>query len=280
MVSSLSRRAAGVLVLVWGLAGLAPASPAQPTSTLPRAGAALTDAPSPTDSPPTANRRASADATLSHVVGREATLYNRPDSTAPVASLPARTPLHRLDCSGGWCRVRTDEGRSGYVPAADLSNVWLRVSKDDRRLYVYRGPRLVETFNIDVGYNTFADKKQRGSQQRRDHWRTPEGTFYVVSKNPQSQFYKALVLNYPTTADAERGLEDGLISRREYEAIAQAQEQFRMPPMDTNLGGWIEIHGEGTGAATNWTQGCVAVENRVMNQLWTKVPIGTPVLIE
>jgi L,D-peptidoglycan transpeptidase YkuD (ErfK/YbiS/YcfS/YnhG family) len=50
--------------------------------------------------------------------------------------------------------------------------------------------------------------------------------------------------------------------------------------MNTPLGGWIEIHGEGTGASTNWTQGCVAVENRVMNELWTQVSVGTPVLIE
>jgi lipoprotein-anchoring transpeptidase ErfK/SrfK len=280
MPTRLLPRATGALLLLLSAAGLACPSFAQPTSASPAEWAALTEAPNSAASSSAANRTKPSDAALSHVVGRTATLYNRPDSAAPVASLPARTPLYRLDCSDDWCHVQTDEGRRGYLPATDLSNVWLRVSKDDRRLYLYRGPRLVEAYNIDVGYNTFADKKQRGSQQRRDHWRTPEGTFYVVSKNPQSQFYKALVLNYPTTADAERGLEDGLISRREYEAIAHAQEEFRMPPMDTNLGGWIEIHGEGTGAATNWTQGCVAVENRVMNQLWTDVPIGTPVLIE
>jgi hypothetical protein len=281
MPSPLLSRAAGVLLLLTGLVGLVSSSSAQPTSAAPAEEAALTGIADSVETPsPMPSRSAASAGALNHVVGREATLYNRPDSTAPVTALPARTPLHRFDCSGGWCHVRTDAGRTGYLPAADLSNVWLRVSKDERRLHVYRGPRLIETFNIDVGYNTFADKKRRGSQQRRDHWRTPEGTFYVVAKNPQSQFYKALVLNYPTTADAERGLEEGLISRREYEAITQAQKQFRMPPMDTDLGGWIEIHGEGTGAATNWTQGCVAVENRVMNQLWTEVPVGTPVLIE
>ncbi len=220
------------------------------------------------------------DASLSHVVGREATLFNRADSTAPVAALPARTPLHRLDCSGSWCRVRTDDGQTGYVAVPSISNVWIRVSKAERRLYLYRGPSLVKTFNIDIGYNTFADKRRQGSRDRRDHWRTPEGTFYVVDKNPQSEFYKALVLNYPTIADADRGLKQDLISRQEYEAIVQAQRQFRMPPMDTDLGGWIEIHGEGTGASTNWTQGCVAVQNSVMNRLWVEVPIGTPVLIE
>jgi lipoprotein-anchoring transpeptidase ErfK/SrfK len=214
------------------------------------------------------------------VVGGGTTLYNRTDSTAPVARLPVRTPLYRLGCEDPWCRVRTEGGRTGFVPAAAVSNVWLHISKADRRLSVYRGPRLVDVYEIDVGYNTFADKKRKGSPAKRDHWRTPEGTFYVVDKKTQSSFYKALVLNYPTIADAERGLETGLISRGQYEAIVRAQKQRRMPPMGTELGGWIEIHGDGTGGATNWTQGCVAVRNPVMDALWLDVGVGTPVLIE
>jgi hypothetical protein len=50
--------------------------------------------------------------------------------------------------------------------------------------------------------------------------------------------------------------------------------------MDTDLGGWIEIHGDGTGSATTWTQGCVAVRNGAMDVLWEQVRVGTPVLIE
>ncbi len=225
-------------------------------------------------------REEPSDADLAHVVGGQTMLYNQPDSTAPVVNLPVRTPLRRLDCTDAWCRVRTESGRTGYVPAAALSTVWIRVSKTDRRLYLYRGAELVDVHKVDVGYNTFSDKKRRGSPSQRDHWRTPEDTFYVVDKKPRSEFYKALVLNYPTTTDAERGLEQGLISEDDYEAIVRAQERRQMPPMNTELGGWIEIHGEGTGGRTNWTQGCVAVHNRVMNELWVDVEIGTPVLIE
>jgi lipoprotein-anchoring transpeptidase ErfK/SrfK len=266
------------LVLLGGL--LAPPAAAQ----LARPAFGAVDAmPRPTRAPSDSGRAAPARraAPLSHVVGRQdITLYNRPDASAPVRTLPPRTPLRRLDCTDGWCRVRTDGGDTGYVRARTISSTWIRVSKADRRLYLYRGPRLVATHTIDVGYNTFADKQRRGSRTKRDHWRTPEGTFYVVAKNPQSQFYKALVLNYPTTADARRGLRQDLITRSEYNAIVRAQQNFRMPPMNTTLGGWIEIHGEGTGGATNWTQGCVAVQNRVMNRLWTQVEVGTPVLIE
>lgn len=220
------------------------------------------------------------DAALVHVVGEDATLYNQANEKAPVRRLPVRTPLHRLRCEDQWCRVRTEGGRTGYVPDDAVSNVWIRVSKEERRVYLYRGPVLEETFRADVGYNTFADKKRRGSRILRDHWRTPEGVLYVVRKNPSSSFYKALVLNYPTVDDAERGLERDLISEAEYEAIVEAQRQFRMPPMDTDLGGWIEIHGEGSGAATTWTQGCVAVSNDIVDRLWSTVEVGTPVLIE
>lgn len=276
-------RTTGWFLLVLGLLGLGQPASAQLSSVVPMEWSERTE---PTHSSDASTSRSlkrqnsPSDLALNHVVGERATLYNRADSTAPVTGLPVRTPVHRLGCSGNWCQVRTEGGRSGYVPASAISNVWIRVSKPDRRLYLYRGPHLVDEFKIDVGYNTFSDKQRRGSQERRDHWRTPEGTFYIVDKKPRSEFYKALVLNYPTTADAERGLKQDLISRSEYEAIVQAQEQFRMPPMNTELGGWIEIHGEGTGASTNWTQGCVAVQNRVMNELWVDVEVGTPVLIE
>jgi hypothetical protein len=101
-----------------------------------------------------------------------------------------------------------------------------------------------------------------------------------VHKNPDSEFYKAFVLNYPKVEDARRGLENGLISQSQYDAIEQAQEEFRIPPMNTELGGWIEIHGDGTGDATAWTQGCVALRNGVMDELWDQVRVGTPVLVE
>lgn len=220
------------------------------------------------------------DASLFYVVGERATLYNKADSTAPVKRLSLRTPLYRLSCTGPWCQVRTEGGRMGYVPASVLSNVWIRISKQERNLYLYRGPELVEVYEADVGYNDFSDKERRGSKAMRDHWRTPEGVFYVARKNPDSQFYKALVLNYPTVDDAKHGLEEGLISQEEFDAISRAQAQFRLPPMNTDLGGWIEIHGDGTGSSITWTQGCVAVHNQDMNALWPTVQVGTPVLIE
>lgn len=222
-----------------------------------------------------------ADAQMYHIVKGAATLRQQPRATASsMGTLPLRTPVNRLGCTTNWCYVRTENGDTGYVPQTSLSNVWIRISKRSRRLYLYRGSQLVDTFKADFGYNPFNDKIQQGSQQKRDHWRTPSGTFFVVKKNPNSTFHKALVLNYPTADDARRGLRRGLITQAEHDAIVEAEANGTMPPMNTDLGGWIEIHGDGTGAATTWTQGCVAVHNEDIDRLWWWVPVGTPVVIE
>lgn len=220
------------------------------------------------------------EAALHYTVQRDVTLFSSPDRERPYLELDLRTPLYLLRAGRGWAHVRTEDGAEGYLPRTQISNVWVRVSKKQRAVYLYRGTELVKKVPADFGYNAFSDKEKRGSNLERDHWRTPEGTFYVVSKNPHSRFYKALVLNYPTAEDAIRGYDGGLISRQERDAIVRAQREHQVPPMNTPLGGWIEIHGDGTGAGADWTQGCVAVENADIDELWQFVKVGTPVLIE
>lgn len=216
---------------------------------------------------------------LYYVAVEQALLYQAPANGAYLA-LSRREPVRLLTRQGYWWRVRTQDGAEGYVEAHALSNVWIRVSKRQQRLYLYRGTTLVRSFPVDLGPNPYADKVQRGSLANPDDWRTPEGVFYVAAKNARSRYYKALVLNYPTADHALRGLQEGRISPAEYRAIVEAEAAFRMPPMNTALGGWIEIHGQGTGQQVNWTQGCVALRNEDMDALWPLVVVGTPVLIE
>lgn len=215
-----------------------------------------------------------------YAVERGAMIYSAPDSMRPYMSLDFRTPVFLLDDLDGWLKVKTQNGKLGYVPAESVSNVWIRVSKSKKMLYVYRGTDLIKKMSADFGVNVFSDKERRGSASEPDHWRTPEGVFYVINRNPNSTYYKALVLNYPTAEDAERGRRRNLINRREYAAIVDAERDFRMPPMNTGLGGFIEIHGHGTGAGVNWTQGCVAIHNHHIDELWQWAKVGTPVLIE
>ncbi len=218
--------------------------------------------------------------TMYYVVKRGATVYTRPDGGQAYLRLEFREAVFVLSSEDDWSRIRTQDGAQGYVETAALSNVWIRVSKRRKSLYLYRGMDLIMQVPADFGYNAVADKERQGSRANPDHWRTPDGTFFVVRKNPYSKFYKAFVLNYPTAEDARRGLKQGLISKRQHDTIVQADENFTSPPMSTALGGMIEIHGDGTGVSNNWTQGCVAVHNIHIDKLWTWVEVGTPVIIE
>ncbi len=216
---------------------------------------------------------------LYYVTERTTTLFKDPSFTEPYIELKRRDPVYLVDKEYSLAEVRTKDGVRGYLPSSHISNVWIRISKSERTAYVYKGGELLKEIPADVGYNAFADKSRRGGNNR-DLWRTPEGRFFVVGKNPNSKYYKAFVLNYPNTEHAERGLKSNLITAAQYRAIVEAEKRSEWPPMNTPLGGMIEIHGNGTNARANWTQGCVALTDQMMDELWPIVEIGTPVLIE
>ena len=216
---------------------------------------------------------------LYYTINRNAQVYTEPGGEA-YFKLGMQEAVEVVEKDGFWSKIRTDNGEEGYIKSASLSNIWIRISKRKKSVYVYRGVELLKKIPADFGNNIVSDKIRRGTQRSPDDWRTPEGTFFVVSKNPNSKYYKAFVLNYPNAEDARRGYKQGLISKEEYQAIVQAEQTHSVPPMNTMLGGWIEIHGNGTGGGTNWTQGCIAITNEEMDELWDLVQVGTPVLTE
>jgi len=146
------------------------------------------------------------------------------------------------------------------------------VEKRARRLKLYAGGELVRVRRVVLGFAPEGDKEKQGDG------RTPEGEFYVCMKNERSKFYLSLGLNYPNEEDAERGLNAGLITRAQHKAIVGAVRAGRCPPWNTALGGEIFIHGGGT--ASDWTWGCVALENEEVKELFDSIPAGTPVRIE
>jgi murein L,D-transpeptidase YafK len=103
-------------------------------------------------------------------------------------------------------------------------------------------------------------------------------------KNPRSKYFRSLCISYPNAEDAERGLAAGLIDREQHAQILAAIRLHAMPPQRTGLGGEIYIHGRGAGEPSSelkdWTRGCIALDNPAMQELYDRVPIGTPVLIE
>ena len=133
------------------------------------------------------------DRQLYYVAGEPVMLYNTPDSTRPVRRLEVTTPVHRLGCASDWCQVRTDDGKTGYLPESAISNVWIRASKTNRRVYLYRGTHLLETFKADFGYNAFSDKERRGSLRLRDHWRSPAGDNVAVHGFETAHLHQAAI---------------------------------------------------------------------------------------
>ena len=145
------------------------------------------------------------------------------------------------------------------------------VHKAARTLELHSSDAVLRTYKVGLGFSPIADKKQAGDGA------TPEGEFYVFVKNNRSAYYLSLGVSYPNIEDAERGIRKGLINGSQYEAIVRAIRKRTPPPQYTKLGGLIYIHGHG--ARSDWTWGCVALENEDIKELFDAVSVGTPVTI-
>lgn len=153
-----------------------------------------------------------------------------------------------------------------------LVNPKIVVSKSQRRLYLYSKSAIVRAYRIGLGFQPMGHKAREGDG------RTPEGKYYVCVKNPKSRYYLSLGLSYPNVQNAEGGLRKGLITRQQYQEIVEAIRNGGTPPWNTALGGEIFIHGHG--AKSDWTLGCMAMENEDIRELYNAVPVGTPVIIQ
>ncbi len=145
------------------------------------------------------------------------------------------------------------------------------VEKRMRRLTVFSAGEPVKGYRIALGAEPLGDKEREGDA------RTPEGEYYVCTRNPASKYHRSMGLSYPNALDADRGLQAGLITSREHRAIADALRHMRQPPWKTRLGGEIMIHGGGTHA--DWTDGCIALSDGEAEELFTALPLGTVVEI-
>jgi murein L,D-transpeptidase YafK len=132
------------------------------------------------------------------------------------------------------------------------------VDKSERRMVLLNGDRVLKEYRIALGANPVAHKEIAGDS------RTPEGEYTIDWRKADSEFHRALHVSYPNARD------------REFAAA------IRRPP-----GGAIMIHGqpndlgwlERLTRASDWTNGCIAVSNRAIEELWHAVPDGTPITI-
>ena len=153
-----------------------------------------------------------------------------------------------------------------------LLNPQILIIKSKRQLMLYSDNKLLRTYEVGLGFNPIPDKVKEGDGA------TPEGEFYIFTKNERSAYYLSLGISYPNIEDARRGLRDKLITEDQYYLIMNAIQSGVVPPQNTPLGGQIYIHGHG--AQKDWTLGCVALDDKNMKELFEAVPVGTKVIIE
>lgn len=150
-----------------------------------------------------------------------------------------------------WLREAQDESQR--------SGIALVVVKEHHRLDIYKGGKVIRSMQVDLGANSLKQKLHAGDRA------TPEGRYRItVKKNHgQSKYGQALLLNYPNEEDRAR-----FTNAKSRNQIARR----------TGIGGLIEIHGQG-GRGEDWTDGCVAPEDREMSWLFNQVRVGTMVVI-
>lgn len=156
-------------------------------------------------------------------------------------------------------------------PQSSPGSTLIKVFKSARILELYGDGKLIGRFKIALGRAPQGDKTREGDAK------TPEGKYYVCSRNDRSNFKLFLGLSYPNIKDAKKGLQNGLIDRQTFDTIKRAQERKLQPPWDTPLGGIVGIHGGGNDY--DWTLGCIALSDEDIGVLWQYAPLKTPVEI-
>lgn len=132
------------------------------------------------------------------------------------------------------------------------------VLKKERTLQLWSGRKVVKSYKVALGGDPVGPKARQG-----DH-KTPEGIYVLDSRNAHSQFYKSIHISYPSARDR---------------VVARAR--------GVSPGGDVFVHGLPNGYGwvgtshrlKDWTDGCIAVTNEEMDEIWEAVANGTPIEI-
>jgi murein L,D-transpeptidase YafK len=130
------------------------------------------------------------------------------------------------------------------------------VMKSARTMTLEGNEHVLKTYKVALGGEPVGAKERQG-----DH-KTPEGEYVVDAKNAQSQFYLALHLSYPNATDRARARKVGVSPGGDVEIHGLGKKY-----------GWIGAHHR----LRDWTDGCVAVTNEEIEEIFKMVPVGTPV---
>ena len=132
------------------------------------------------------------------------------------------------------------------------------VEKEKRKLHLIKGDQIFRTFDIALGFVPVGDKEAEGDNK------TPEGTYTLDIRNPDSDYFLSIHISYPNSGDWR---------------IAKAK--------GVSPGGQIMIHGQPNTPTysvsyyrkRDWTNGCIAVSNSDMIDIWLMTPNDIPIEI-
>lgn len=169
------------------------------------------------------------------------------------AALHSKMSTIRISLFVFWMLV-CGSGQASEFPLADR----ILVEKAERKLHLLSGGEVFRTFDIALGVEPVGDKEQEGDQK------TPEGTYLLDGRNPDSDYFLSIHISYPSARE-----------------IQQARSKGYDP------GGAIMIHGQPnvpTYSAAyyrkeDWTNGCIAVSNSDMIDIWLMTPNNIPIEI-
>ena len=132
------------------------------------------------------------------------------------------------------------------------------VKKSERLMYLMSGDRILRSYIVSLGKNPRGPKQQKGDKK------TPEGIYILDRRNAKSKYYKSIHISYPNEEDRRRAAAKGV-----------------------DPGGDIVLHGLPTNSENeawdfierDWTDGCIAVTNVEMEEIWNLVKDNTPIEI-
>jgi murein L,D-transpeptidase YafK len=177
-------------------------------------------------------------------------MMSRMRSLAVTALILCLATLARADSLPESSRGAAFDG----IPTADR----IVVHKGDRRLHLMRGESILRTYKVALGLNPVGHKERSGD------FRTPEGKYRLTRRNPRSDFFLSIQVSYPNGDDVRRARSNGW-----------------------DAGGSIMIHGlpnqlkhaPSYYESRDWTDGCIAVSNSDMVEIWMLITDNAPIEI-
>ncbi len=171
------------------------------------------------------------------------------------AATPFVDSLPRSPGTAGSPLPPSRSGAGDTLPTA--SRVLVR--KSERRMYLLRGDEVLRSYRVALGLNPVGHKEREGD------FRTPEGKYRLVMRNPRSDFFMSMKVSYPSTDDVARARRNGW--------AAGGSIMIHGLPNDPRKG--VDYY-----STRDWTDGCIAVSNADMLEIWMLVSDNTPIEIQ